>query len=86
MDNLFRHNIEQLQENYEKKKKLKNLQNVDELNVCREMEKNVRKQKESEMEKIRDVWSAECRNLEKITGNEEKMKEKLYDIYRKNRV
>ena len=63
VDNLFKHNLEQLQENYEKKKQIKNLQNVNEINVCREMEDKIKKQKYGEIEKMRDVWQAECQNL-----------------------
>ena len=63
LDNLFKHNLEQHQENYEKKKQIKNLQNVNEINVCREMEDKIKKQKYGEIEKMRDVWQAECQNL-----------------------
>ena len=45
VDNIFTQNMAQLQENYDKKRKVKAIQHIQEKKVCREMESKIKKQK-----------------------------------------
>lgn len=57
----------------------------DELAICREMGRALEGRKKEEMERMRVLWEQENAKLSSIVGDEERVKNKLIDLYRKNR-
>ncbi len=61
--------MEKLQLGYQERRKVGELQDVGEMEVCRAMEREMREKKRKEMEDMKCVWDEERKQLHKITGN-----------------
>ena len=83
---MFKDNMKGIKENYMKEREKNRIKGGQEVKVLAEMEKNLVKNKENELNVMKCLWEQERMKLELIAKDEEKIKSKLEDMYRKNKV
>lgn len=81
---MFEENMKEIKENYQKEKQSNRLKKDQEIKVLSEMEKNIEKSKDREVQLVKTLWEQERMKLDLISKDEERLKHKLQAIYRKN--